>query len=122
MRHSLFGEAAAEDVFDDRGAMPLREWETEYLYKLDPLTLYAMLWDVESSLMKYPPGKRFEYEFCRDTAGYPLMTTLQDFDWADEVLHVNIARRQLKGWFSGTDEELSQLVKKVREKFADLTK
>lgn len=109
MRHSMFGEAAIEDLFDDRAAMPLREWETEYLYKLEPLPLYAMLCDVEAGLMKYPPGKRFEYEFCRDRAHHPLMTTLQDFDWADEVLHVNIARRQLKTWFSGTEEELLAL-------------
>ena len=109
MRHSMFGEAAIEDIFDDRAAMPLREWETEYLYKLEPLPLYAMLCDVEAGLMKYPPGKRFEYEFCRDKARYPLMTTLQDFDWADEVLHVNIARRQLKRWFPGTEDELLAL-------------
>ena len=109
MRHSLFGEAAIEDLLGDRAAMPLREWETEYLYKLDPLPLYAMLCDVEAGLMSYPPGKRFEYEFSRDRARHALMTTLQDFDWADEVLHVNIARRQLKTWFPGTEEELLAL-------------
>lgn len=109
MRHSMFGEAAIEDIFDDRAAMPLRQWETEYLYRLEPLPLYAMLCDVEAGLMKYPPGKRFEYEFCRDKARYPLMTTLQDFDWADEVLHVNIARRQLRHWFPGTEDELLAL-------------
>ena len=51
--------------------------------------------------MKYPPGKRWEWEFSRDDAKHPLMTTFQDFDWADEVLHVNIARRQLDDWFDG---------------------
>jgi hypothetical protein len=51
--------------------------------------------------MRYPPGKRQEWEFARDMARHPLMTTLQDFDWADEVLHVNIARRQLDTWFEG---------------------
>ena len=109
MRHSLFGEAAIEDLLGDRAALPLREWETEYLYQLEPLPLYAMLCDVESGLMKYPPGKRFEYEFCRDRARHPLMTTLQDFDWADEVLHVNIARRRLKAWYPGSQQELAAL-------------
>ena len=109
MRHSLFGEAAGEDLLGDRAALPLREWETEYLYQLEPLPLYAMLCDVESGLMKYPPGKRFEYEFCRDRARHPLMTTLQDFDWADEVLHVHIARRRLKAWFPGSQKELAAL-------------
>ena len=40
------------------------------------------------------------------------MTTLQDFDWADEVLHVHIARRRLKEWFDGSPEELQALGQK----------
>ena len=110
MRHSLFGEAAAEEVYGDRTVMPLRDFEIEYLFKMSPLELYAMLGiGVEAALMKYPPGKRAEYEFCRDLARHPLMTTLQDFDWADEVEHVNIARQQLREWFPGNSEELAKL-------------
>lgn len=110
MRHSLFGEAAAEHVYGDRAALPLRDFEIEYLFEMSPLELYAMLGiGVEAALMKYPPGKRAEYEFCRDQARHPLMTTLQDFDWADEVKHVQIARRQLKEWFAGDADELSAL-------------
>ncbi len=112
MRHSVFGEAAAEDIFDERSAMPIRDWESAYLFKMDPLELYAMLFGVEAGLMKYPPGKREEFEFCRDAARHPLMTTLQDFDWADEVLHVHIARRRLKEWFDGSPEELQALGQK----------
>lgn len=116
MRHSLFGEAAAEDVYGDRAVMPLRDFEIEYLFKMTPLELYAMLGiGVEAALMKYPPGKRAEYEFCRDLARHPLMTTLQDFDWADEVEHVNIARRQLKVWFPGDSQELAELAEKGME-------
>ncbi len=116
MRHSLFGEAAAEHVYGDRGVMPLRDFEIEYLFKMSPLELYAMLGiGVEAALMKYPPGKRAEYEFCRDQARHPLMTTLQDFDWADEVEHVNIARRQLKEWYSGDSEDLIALAEKGME-------
>jgi hypothetical protein len=37
------------------------------------------------------------------------MATFQDFDWADEVLHVQISRRQLKDWFPGTADELRAL-------------
>ena len=109
MRHSLFGEAAAEDALGERSAMPLRDWESAYLFEMPPLELYAMLVGVESGLMKYPPGKREEFEFCRDTARYPLMAMFQDFDWADEVLHVQIGRRQLKDWFDGTPDELRAL-------------
>lgn len=112
MRHSVFGEAAVEDIFDNRSTMPIRDWESAYLFRMDPLELYAMLFGVEAGLMKYPPGKREEFEFCRDAARHPLMTTLQDFDWADEVLHVHIARRRLKEWFDGSPEELQALGQK----------
>ena len=113
MRHSLFGEAAAEYVLGDRSLMPVRDFEIDYLFKMTPLELYALLGiGVEAALMKYPPGKREEYEFCRDLARHPLMTTLQDFDWADEVEHVTIARRQLKEWFQGSNDELIALAEK----------
>ena len=116
MRHSLFGEAAAEQVYGDRAALPLRDFEIEYLFEMSPLELYAMLGiGVEAALMKYPPGKRAEYEFCRDQARHSLMTTLQDFDWADEVEHVRIARRQLKEWFAGDADELSALAEQGME-------
>ncbi len=116
MRHSLFGEAAAEQVYGDRAALPLRDFEIEYLFEMTPLELYAMLGiGVEAALMKYPPGKRAEYEFCRDRARHPLMTTFQDFDWADEVEHVQIARRQLKRWFGGDADELSALAEQGME-------
>jgi hypothetical protein len=110
IRHTLFGEVATEDIFGDRSTMPLRQFDADSVVQMTPLEIYAMLGiGVEAALMKYPPGKREEFEFCRDLARYPLMTTLQDFDWADEVLHVNIARRQLKEWFEGSQEELLKL-------------
>ncbi|MGC2579712.1 MAG: hypothetical protein WA376_19265, partial [Terrimicrobiaceae bacterium] len=40
---------------------------------------------------------------------HPLMTTFQDFDWADEVLHVGIAKRQLGEWFRDGARELGTL-------------
>jgi hypothetical protein len=113
IRHTLFGEVVTEDVFADRAAMPMRTFDEASILAMTPLEMYAMLGlGVEASMMKYPPGKREEYEFCRDSARYPLMATFQDFDWADEVLHVNIARRQLKEWFEGDQTELMDLAQR----------
>jgi hypothetical protein len=36
-------------------------------------------------------GKRYEWEVGKES-GIPLMATIQDFDWADEVLHAAIGR------------------------------
>lgn len=110
VRHTFFGEAATEQIFGDRAAMPIRNFDLTYVFQMTPLEQYAALGlGIEAAMMKYPPGKREEYEFCRDVAQHPLMSTFQDFDWADEVLHVNIARRQLKDWFRGSQQELLDL-------------
>ena len=102
MRHSIFGEVAIEATYGDRASLALRDYEGIYALEAPPLEQYTVLGlEVEGQNMRYPPGKRQEWEFARDMARHPLMTTLQDFDWADEVLHVNIARRQLDTWFEG---------------------
>ena len=74
----------------------MRDYEGVYCMEVAPLEQYAVLGlEVEGANMRYPIGKRGEWEFCKDMAKHPLMATFQDFDWADEVLHVNIAREQL---------------------------
>src|SRR5262245_26944285 len=37
-------------------------------------------------------GKRYEWEVGQES-GIPLMATIQDFDWADEVLHAALGRQ-----------------------------
>jgi hypothetical protein len=108
VRHSMMGEAAIEAAFGNSGAIPMREYERAYCMEAPPLEQYATLGiEIEGGQMRYPVGKRGEWEFCRDAAKNSLMTTFQDYDWADEVLHVNIARRQLTDWYPGGLKELS---------------
>ena len=117
IRHSMMGEAAIESVFGDGGAIPLREYERAYCMEAPPLEQYATLGiEIEGGQMRYPVGKRGEWEFCRDAVKNPLMTTFQDYDWADEVLHVNLARRQLTDWFPGGVKELSLFAQEGRLK------
>ena len=116
MRHSLYGEAGIEATYGDRAALPMRDYEGVFAMEASPLEQYTVLGlEVEGKNMKYPPGKRQEWEFARDMARHPLMTTFQDFDWADEVLHVNIARRQLDTWFDGGLEAISGFSKSGKE-------
>jgi hypothetical protein len=110
VRHSMMGEAAIEVTFGTANAIPMREYESVYCMEAPALEQYATLGlEIEGAQMKYPIGKRGEWEFCRDAAKHPLMTTFQDFDWADEVLHVSIAKRQLSEWFRDGTSELSAL-------------
>jgi len=116
MRHSLFGEAGIETTHSDPKDVPMRDYEGVFVMESQPLEQYTVLGlEVEAGNMKYPPGKRSEWEYARDVAKNPLMTTFQDFDWADEVLHVNIARRQLDTWFEGGLKSIRPFAKSGKE-------
>jgi hypothetical protein len=117
MRHSMMGEAAIEARYGNPKALPMREYERVYCMEAPPLEQYATLGiEIEGGQMRYPVGKRGEWEFCRDAAKDPLMTLFQDYDWADEVLHVNLAKRQLTDWFPGGPKELSAFAQQGRLK------
>jgi hypothetical protein len=116
VRHSMMGEAAIAAIFGTANAIPMRDYESVYCMEAPALEQYATLGlEIEGAQMKYPVGKRGEWEFCRDAAKHPLMTTFQDFDWADEVLHVNIAKRQLNEWSHSGTKELSALAETGKE-------
>jgi hypothetical protein len=116
VRHSMMGEVAIEATFGSASVIPMRDYESAYCMEAPALEQYATLGlEIEGAQMKYPIGKRGEWEFCRDAAKHPLMTTFQDFDWADEVLHVTIAKRQLNEWFPNGVDELSALAEKGKE-------
>jgi hypothetical protein len=52
---------------------------------------HAVLFFIEQGLMP-KTGKRYEFETAA-ASGLPLAATIQDFDWADEVLHSQIGRQ-----------------------------
>jgi hypothetical protein len=55
---------------------------------------HAWLYLIEQGLMSRVTGKRYELEISQQ-AQDSLAALFQDFDWADEVLHVYIGRRWL---------------------------
>ena len=104
-RHALLGQAELEARGVDWTALPVN---VTFSYKLgkfcSPIERHILLYAIEQSLMPARRGKRYEWMIARK-ARDPLSTTFQDFDWADEVLHVAIARRQLRGDLKGGLEE-----------------
>lgn len=52
---------------------------------------HAALYTIEQSLMPATTGKKYEWEVAGE-ASDELARLFQDFDWADEVLHVRIGR------------------------------
>jgi hypothetical protein len=94
VRHSMFGQAALEA--EGASLNELHSFVGDYTWTIDrpPADRYVWLTiGLENKFMRYPPGKREEYEFCRDQAQHPRMTLYQDYDWADEVVHAQMGRR-----------------------------
>lgn len=111
VRHSLFGQAALEG----EGILleSLVNWVgyAGHTMPHPPQKRYAHLAiATEAAMMKHPGGKRGEWEWCRDRAHHALMTTFQDFDWADEVNHVKYGRDWLIGYFFGGDRAKAKAV------------
>lgn len=104
-RHALLGEAALAARGVDWTSLPVN---LTFSYKLGkhctPVERHILLYAIEQSLMPARRGKRYEWEIAKK-ARDPLSATFQDFDWADEVLHVAIARRQLRPDFKGGLDE-----------------
>lgn len=55
---------------------------------------HTVLYAIEQKLMPGNSGKKLEYEISCN-AHDPLAVQIQDYDWADEVLHVQIGRKWL---------------------------
>jgi hypothetical protein len=114
-RHSMMGQLA----FERRGL----DWtavahDTGFALfcatLLTPLERYAFLVTIEQGLMA-PTGKSTQYGWAVE-AGDAFSRQCNDFDWADEVLHVQIGRRWLRDQFPST-KELLALGGAVRERY-----
>ncbi len=65
-------------------------WSLALNTQLTPLERHSVLYFIEQGLMP-KTGKRFEWE-VGIASGDPFSAMIQDYDWADEVLHARIGR------------------------------
>jgi hypothetical protein len=100
-RHAMMGEVGFVALgIDWTRARITHNWSMRLNTECTPLERHAVLYFIEQGLMD-KTGKRYEWEVGR-ASGLPLMATIQDYDWADEVLHAALGREwyvpQLGGW------------------------
>jgi len=93
-RHALMGEVALYSHGMAFYEFPVNIHISTALNRLEPLQVHAILWGVEQGLMPKNTGKHYEWKIAQ-AYGDPLCITMQDYDWADEVLHAQIGRKWL---------------------------
>jgi hypothetical protein len=90
-RHAMMGEVGFVALgVDWTKAKITFNWSYRLNTECTPMERHGVLYFIEQGLMPRT-GKRYEFETGQAT-GLPLIATIQDFDWADEVLHSQIGR------------------------------
>lgn len=90
-RHAMLGEVGFVALGVDWTQVRItHNWSLRLNTECSPLERHAVLYFIEQGLMTRT-GKRYEWEVGKES-GLPLMATIQDFDWADEVLHAQLGR------------------------------
>lgn len=90
-RHAMMGEVGFVALgIDWTQARISHNWSMRLNTECTPLERHAVLYFIEQGLMTRT-GKRYEWELGAES-GLPLMATIQDYDWADEVLHAQLGR------------------------------
>ncbi|MGL6073445.1 MAG: hypothetical protein ACRC8S_04705 [Fimbriiglobus sp.] len=91
-RHAMMGEVGFVALGVDWTQCRV-SWNWSYRLNTEctPQERHGVLFFIEQGLMP-KTGKRYEYETAIES-GLPLAATIQDFDWADEVLHSQNGRQ-----------------------------
>jgi hypothetical protein len=94
-RHAMMGEVGFVHAGIDWGRLVRVNftWSLALNTQLTPIERHAVLYFIEQGLMP-KSGKRFEWE-VGTASGDAYSRMIQDYDWADEVLHAHIGR----DWF-----------------------
>ena len=94
-RHAMMGEVGFVLAGVDWGRLVRVNFTSSLALntQLTPLERHAVLYFIEQGLMP-KTGKRFEWEVAK-ASGDAYAAMIQDYDWADEVLHAYIGRE----WF-----------------------
>jgi hypothetical protein len=91
-RHAMMGEVGFVALgVDWTRARITHNWSLRLNTECTALERHAVLYYIEQGLMTRT-GKRYEWELGQ-ASGIPLMATIQDYDWADEVLHAQLGRQ-----------------------------
>jgi hypothetical protein len=91
-RHAMMGEVGFVSLGIDWRTIPLYlTWSLGLNTGLPPLERHAVLFTIEQGLMPKKTGKEYEWEVAVASANR-LSELIQDYDWADEIVHAKVGR------------------------------
>ena len=106
-RHAMMGEIGFASLGIDWSKIAFNfTWALDLNTKLTPLERHAVLFTIEQGLMPSKTGKEFEWQVAVASAS-PLSALIQDYDWADEILHARIGRDWLVTEIGSQSEALA---------------
>jgi hypothetical protein len=105
-RHAMMGEIGFTSLGIDWKQIPLNStWSYLLNTKMNAQERHAILYFIEQGLMPAKTGKQYEWEVAVSTAS-KLTELIQDYDWADEVLHARIGRDWIVPELGGQTEAM----------------
>jgi len=91
-RHAMMGEIGFVSLGIDWTRIPINfTWSLGLNSELTPKERHSVLFTIEQGLMPKATGKEAEWEIAI-ASDNPLSQRIQDYDWADEILHARIGR------------------------------
>lgn len=106
-RHAMMGEIGFVSMGIDWTKIPLNfTWSLGLNTQLTPLERHGVLYAIEQGLMPKKTGKEYEWQVALATTNR-LTSLIQDYDWADEILHARIGRDWLVPELGGQKEALA---------------
>ncbi|MGC2546371.1 MAG: hypothetical protein WA426_11040 [Silvibacterium sp.] len=106
-RHAMMGEIGFVSMGIDWTRIPLNfTWSLGLNTRLTALDRHAVLYAIEQGLMPKKTGKQYEWEVALATANR-LTAVIQDYDWADEIVHARIGRDWLVPELGGQKQALA---------------
>lgn len=117
-RHSAMGLAMLADQGIDWTQIPLFVGNYHFYASLSPLERAIRLGVIIELALMESGAKRREVELVRQH-GLALAETFQDYDWADEVNHVDYARRCIEIMMQGDTSSLEAKIADINRRYAD---
>ena len=106
-RHAMMGEIGFVSMGIDWSNIPLNfTWSLGMNTMLTSKERHAVLYTIEQGFMPKKTGKQYEWQVAVDSAN-PLTAMIQDYDWADEILHARIGRKWIVSEFGSQAEAIA---------------